>query len=151
MGNGKIWTEQRRFALRTLRDLGFGKTVMNNIISDEVDQFVDFLSQKTEEDLNLAEQICLPVVNTIWRLVSSERLSYGDAIHLNVVKRIVDIFKYTASGKFLASIAFPKMTRNRFMRNVMGVKDYKDNITTVKNFMKQSVEKHLKTLVEDPE
>ena len=34
--HGKQWTEQRRFALKTLRDFGFGKSAMENIILDEV-------------------------------------------------------------------------------------------------------------------
>lgn len=34
--HGQQWTEQRRFALKTLRDFGFGKKSMEHVILDEV-------------------------------------------------------------------------------------------------------------------
>ena len=33
---GRTWLEQRRFALRTLRDFGFGKSGMEQMIKEEV-------------------------------------------------------------------------------------------------------------------
>lgn len=34
------WREQRRFALRTLRDFGFGKQSMDGLLIDEVQELV---------------------------------------------------------------------------------------------------------------
>merc|ERR1719309_447487 len=39
MSAGKTWTEQRRFTLRTLRDFGFGKQGMEELIKEEVEEF----------------------------------------------------------------------------------------------------------------
>ena len=35
--DGPYWAEQRRFALRELRDLGFGKSCLEGVVMDEVD------------------------------------------------------------------------------------------------------------------
>lgn len=43
--SGPEWVEQRRFALRQLRDLGFGKSSMEDTINDEVDKLVGLLKK----------------------------------------------------------------------------------------------------------
>ncbi|CAL8094325.1 unnamed protein product [Orchesella dallaii] len=40
---GKDWQDQRRFALKNLRDFGFGKGTMESLILDEVCSFVEHL------------------------------------------------------------------------------------------------------------
>ena len=40
---GTQWEEQRRFALRTMRDFGFGKQVMDSVILDEVEKLTNVL------------------------------------------------------------------------------------------------------------
>ena len=36
---GKEWSEHRRFTLKNLRDFGFGKSSMNEMIFEEVEKF----------------------------------------------------------------------------------------------------------------
>ena len=40
---GDTWTEQRRFTLRALRDFGFGKAGMEEVIMEELSQFTKLL------------------------------------------------------------------------------------------------------------
>ena len=42
---GHEWVEQRRFALRQLRDLGFGKSSMEDMINEEVGKLIDLLEK----------------------------------------------------------------------------------------------------------
>ena len=42
---GKEWQEQRRFTMRQLRDLGFGKSSMEDAINDEVEKLVKLLEE----------------------------------------------------------------------------------------------------------
>jgi len=44
LSNGDYWREQRRFLLKNLKDFGFGKTSMEDIIQEEVDKLCDKLS-----------------------------------------------------------------------------------------------------------
>lgn len=40
MTDGQLWKEQRRFTLRHLRDLGFGKSCLEGIMLDEISELV---------------------------------------------------------------------------------------------------------------
>ena len=43
--SGPEWVEQRRFALRQLRDLGFGKSSMEDNILDEIEKLTNLLAK----------------------------------------------------------------------------------------------------------
>ena len=43
--HGQEWNEQRRFTMKTLKDLGFGKTQMEDVILEEVEKLVGILSK----------------------------------------------------------------------------------------------------------
>ena len=40
---GSTWVEQRRFALKHLRDLGFGRKALDSVMNEEADQVIDRL------------------------------------------------------------------------------------------------------------
>lgn len=43
---GRKWQEQHRFMMTTLKEFGFGKASMEEMIIDEVEQFNEFLSNE---------------------------------------------------------------------------------------------------------
>ena len=43
MTDGDLWKEQRRFTLRHLKDLGFGKSSLEAVMLDEIQDFIDNL------------------------------------------------------------------------------------------------------------
>ena len=45
-----MWQEQRRFTLRHLRDLGFGKTSIENQMMDEVDDLIREIATTAQSD-----------------------------------------------------------------------------------------------------
>ena len=47
-GDGRKWKEQRRFTIATLRDFGFGKATMEDMINDEVAYFCQHLDKLRE-------------------------------------------------------------------------------------------------------
>ena len=44
MTEGELWRDQRRFSLRHLKDLGFGKSSMEDVMLDEIDQVLTALN-----------------------------------------------------------------------------------------------------------
>ena len=45
LSHGQEWSEQRRFTMKTLRDLGFGKSQMEDVMLEEVEKLVSLLSK----------------------------------------------------------------------------------------------------------
>ena len=63
--NGQAWKEQRRFALRSMRDFGMGKLSMEGRIQDEAEQFVDELKKQSGQKLDMQYLITNAVSNVI--------------------------------------------------------------------------------------
>ena len=87
MSYGKVWTDNRRFTLRTLRDFGFGKRSMENIIMEEVRELVDHMKQMTGKAMPTARSFNLAVFNVIWSIVAGQRYSLDD----EELSRLVDL------------------------------------------------------------
>ena len=60
--HGDHWREQRRFAVRTLKDFGVGKSFLQTDINDKV---VEELREESGESINLKFRTNLAVVNTL--------------------------------------------------------------------------------------
>ena len=48
--DGQDWIEQRRFALKHLKDFGFGKVGLHGVIQEEVDDLTIYLSKYENQD-----------------------------------------------------------------------------------------------------
>ena len=76
--SGKTAREQRRFSLKHLKDFGFGKSSMEEQVSDEVKQLLNDLKNKIKagdhENVKIMQLFNLPVVNSLWKIMASQRL-----------------------------------------------------------------------------
>lgn len=86
---GQEWTEQRRFALKKLRDFGFGKSSMEDFIHEEIELLQQLLDQKLNQTLTMSLVFNLSVVNGLWTLLTGSRLSLEDS-KLKELVEIVD-------------------------------------------------------------
>lgn len=75
---GPHWSEQRRFALRHLRDFGFGKASMESLISEDVAAFVTHLKEREGLPVSTDRMLSLVVLSSLWKIVTGEKLSLGD-------------------------------------------------------------------------
>jgi methyl farnesoate epoxidase/farnesoate epoxidase len=71
---GEAWKEQRRFALKHLRDLGFGKSsMMEEIIREEFVQLAEKFRENGGKEVDSHQLFNLTVVNVIWGIVAGKR------------------------------------------------------------------------------
>ena len=99
--SGEEWKDQRRFALRSLRDLGFGKLTMEDAINEEVEKLVEVLKKKEGQAVGLNLQMNISIVNALWVVLVGEKLELDDPKLLNIVKTLDDFIRQDASPNFV--------------------------------------------------
>jgi len=96
------WKEQRRFSLRTLKDMGFGKASMEDSINCEVQKLIDLLSaEHVGKPTDLRALLNVSIVNALWVLMSGESLELKDEKLLGIVKAIDKVLKQGSGNPFL--------------------------------------------------
>ncbi|KAJ8882485.1 hypothetical protein PR048_014296 [Dryococelus australis] len=119
--DGPFWVEQRRFALRHLRDFGFGKTSMDNIMHEEVQELFKVLEASEihpDGPVPFAFVICnllftqisrmfnQSIVNLLWTIVSGQRFSYDDEKFQEILTYVYKSFRLDVPGGILVNV-FP--------------------------------------------
>lgn len=117
--DGPEWQEQRRFALRHLRDLGFGRTSSEGLIREEIEDLTQEIRahQLAHGSVDLKGLFNLSLINILWALVGGERFRRDDtrlAHLLDIVDNFVRSADFTRANIPLPDFClryFPSLTR----------------------------------------
>ena len=66
ISEGRTWVEQRKFALR---DFGFGKSSMEEMIREEVQLFTEEIRRSEGEPFDFINKFNLPILNALWNVM----------------------------------------------------------------------------------
>ncbi|XP_053972850.1 methyl farnesoate epoxidase-like isoform X2 [Hylaeus volcanicus] len=94
-----VWHSQRRFALRTLRQFGFGKLTMDDILQRDAIALTNIIIESTKNEplTNMYSVISAAVFSNLWFIldgtkfdVGTETAEFKEAIHVfkNVLKSV---------------------------------------------------------------
>jgi len=97
ISEGRTWLEQRRFALRTLRDFGFGKSSMEEMIKEEVQLFTEEIRKSKGEPFDFINKFNLPILNALWNVTVGQRFDYDDPKLMSIIERLTNWFKRVAN------------------------------------------------------
>ena len=107
--SGKTWKEQRRFALKHLRDFGLGKQCMEALIVDEINE----LSEKWKQNLQLNEEqtinwttFNMSILNALWGIVSSRRFDLNNVEEIEKFEIMNALFNSFGGFSLSTLIAF---------------------------------------------
>ncbi|CAG0881029.1 unnamed protein product [Cyprideis torosa] len=76
--HGRIWQDNRRFTMRTLRDFGFGKSDLDHLILGDVKAMIEIMEKKQGQPVDLDFHLNVAIVNTLWRMVGNQSFDYDD-------------------------------------------------------------------------
>ena len=144
MSEGDVWIEQRRFTLRTLRDFGFGKVGMEEMINEEVAHFNEEIRKAEGEPFDFINKFNLPILNALWRMLVGERFEYDDPRLISIIKRMTEWLKRSANPGQILVLCYPWLVKlfPKFMERDVTL----EVIHEVINMMKSSIKEHEETL-----
>jgi len=144
--DGEFWSEQRRFTMRHLRDLGFGRTSSENVIEEEIHEMLDDLRASAASNpagiVDFKGVFSVSIINVLWAIIGGERFQRNDAKFIHLLNTIEEFFR---SGNVArANIPIPEFLLKRFpvLYKVIGARG--DLFVTLQNFIKESIEEHEK-------
>jgi len=142
MSDGVVWTEQRRFTLRTLRDFGFGKIGMEEIISEEVEMFFEEIKKTMGEPFDFMNKFNLPILNALWRVLVGQRFEYDDPTFRSLIDKITSWFKRAADPSTVFIHAFPWVAKiyPKFMERDKTIAINHEIMEMMKNIIKEHEE-----------
>ena len=141
---GKNWVEQRRFALRTLNDFGFGNQGKEEFIQEEVELFKDLILKNGEEPFDFINKLNLPILNALWRLTVGERFEYDDPKLISIVHRLTEAFKRFGKPEAVMVFAFPWITK--IYPKAFGRDETLSVNHDIQDLMTESIKQHQQTL-----
>lgn len=88
----KQWETQRRFSLKTLKDFGFGKSSIDDLIHLEAEELIqDFLQVKG--DFLLGTDFNVPIINVLWQIIADSRFNKNDPESMKIIKMVTALFE----------------------------------------------------------
>nr|AIL94128.1 cytochrome P450 CYP3032A1 [Tigriopus japonicus] len=102
--NGSNWVEQRRFTLHSLRDHGFGKTPMEEIIDEQVDRLCQDLEKDGQEYQDVSTKFNIAIISALWKITTGQQLAFDDekAKNINECLSTIDL----VNGSPIGTLAF---------------------------------------------
>ncbi|CAL8126614.1 unnamed protein product [Orchesella dallaii] len=83
---GEMWEVHRRFLLRQLRDFGFGKSSMEELVQEEVKETIAHLKKFQGKPIkNLKQMLQISVLNSLWTITANKRFNHDDPVVLKMM------------------------------------------------------------------
>ncbi|KAJ8737815.1 hypothetical protein PYW08_000410 [Mythimna loreyi] len=80
--NGEKWKIHRQFAVKNLKHVGYGKTLMESEIQNELSRLLEYLKENNSKPINVVNILSESVVNILWKYVAGERIQEDKLKHL---------------------------------------------------------------------
>jgi len=137
--DGELWREQRKFGVKTLRQLGVGKSSLEDKMLEETKNMILYMNNLINTKGSLVEMDAffdLPCLNIIWGLVNSTRFDYEDEKLKEQIQMIDKFTMESAIGPLVAMRPLRYIPPFSFIYN-----NVKKNMDIFKGHMRNLVNK----------
>jgi len=144
--DGELWQEQRRFTLRHLRDLGFGRTSSESLFEEEIHHLLEDLRtsalSNSQGVVDFKGVFSVSIINVLWSIIGGERFERTDAKFIRLLDTIELFFR--SGNVATANLPIPEFLFKKFpvLYKVLGTRG--DLFVGLQDFIKESIEEHEK-------
>ncbi|KFM59351.1 Cytochrome P450 18a1, partial [Stegodyphus mimosarum] len=144
--NGLPWKEQRRFSMQMLRDLGFGKPRMEELIREEIIDLSEHIEKSQGKPIEMRPLLSPSMSNNIAILVFGKRLPFDDPRR----KMLDYVVNETAkqAGQVIWQLFFPGLAKVLNFFHLGGTSSLSKLNLMLKDYIDKEVAEHEKTLNE---
>ena len=71
--DGQGWKAQRRYALKTLKDFGFGKKGLEGVLIEEADRMGEYFREQDGKPTLVLNLFNVAILNVLWQIVANHR------------------------------------------------------------------------------
>ncbi len=146
--SGQTWTEQRRFATRCLKDLGLGKSTMEDLVAEEVDAVCRELEKEEGKYIQLRGRFHIPILTAIWRVLTNEKLDHDDP-RLKSLLANIDRQVYEFASPFFLIAATRPDTRLYRLFERLGLIKFTCTLLPLFEFITKAIDFHYQTYQDD--
>ncbi|XP_076333720.1 cytochrome P450 2J6-like isoform X2 [Tachypleus tridentatus] len=147
VANGNLWREQRRFSVHILRNLGFGKTKMEDHIQDEINIILAHLASLDGTVCDIRKLLVPSMSNIISAFVFGRRFDYDDPTRKYLDKRATEFQDYIK--QFDLKTFFPWMKRFLSLLKPKESRKFQETSEQLLSFIREETDNHKKTLDEN--
>jgi len=109
--DGKRWASQRNFAVKHLRNFGFGKKDLEVVIEREATSLVNHILASDGKEMEMEMfTFAVPVLNVLWDMVAGHSFNRED----KELRRILDLMNFTFASKVFAIAMMAPWVRHVF-------------------------------------
>ncbi|GFY75839.1 cytochrome P450 18a1 [Trichonephila inaurata madagascariensis] len=142
--NEMPWKEQRRFSMHMLRELGFGKTKMEEHLKEEIQELLQRMTKHVGKPTKLSDLLAPSMSNNIASLLFGNRLKYDDPQRKKLDQSLRDIGRLVGATSW--QIFFPSLSKFLNYLNVGGKGKLSVMLNEVKDYCRKELKEHEETL-----
>jgi len=151
LSSGKIWAEQRKFTAKALKELGYGKSRIEDLIKEEVTHFLASIQDMETEKLDFGKLFNIPTVNALWTITTGERIEYSNNTIHTMTENLHTVFSNMTSNNTALIYAHPWLLNVPFVPQLLGWPNFVASVRYLINKMKQEVARHKENIdADDP-
>ncbi|CRL00053.1 CLUMA_CG013340, isoform A [Clunio marinus] len=145
--DGKLWNEQRSFVVRQLRNVGYGKSKMEDQIQSELKELTQLIEDFDGKPVWPMKELLPPsVINILWVFTTGKRIHRNDERLLNFLNLLQKRSKaFDMSGGILTSMPYLRF----FAPEKTGYNLIKGLNAEFYKFFMEIIEEHLATYSEE--
>jgi methyl farnesoate epoxidase / farnesoate epoxidase len=139
--DGLLWEEQRLFSVKTLKNLGFGKSSMIEHVEREAEELIRSLCKKLDTEVSIQDESSnifdISVMNVMWKILRGERFELDDERIIKLMETIHKSFQIIdMSGGILNHLPFVR----HLFPDKSGFRPLVKTMEPLWNFLKQNIE-----------